>query len=302
VLYPTYPGYETHLGRAWVPVGCSTESAGLAGVLLGRRRSDIVETRGTSFLLGSLCRMVWYWFVPLVASGARSTLCMLALGRIFHPYRISLVCRVSLLEHEDSTYVVEAFPRGRYFLKVVRSSDEEVRSRRAHFMGRCDRSKSHLPYDNLFTTESSKRYALPHGKLPQHRPNSIERPHEASSELEATTKHAVSSMTDIYENTTRVYYALHEQMNEFYRKGATDIKSTREAESIAHSLIKNDDLPLLIRCRALCILGCSDRGDYLFHAEESVRYAKLGLASDKVGDHKGDEDAQLISEMLQRVS
>jgi hypothetical protein len=86
-------------------------------------------------------------------------------------------------------------------------------------------------------------------------------------------------MTNIHESTTRVYYALHKQMNESYRKGATDIESTREAESIAHSLIKNDDLPLLICCRALCILGCSDRGDYLFFAEESAHYAKLGIAA-----------------------
>jgi hypothetical protein len=104
-------------------------------------------------------------------------------------------------------------------------------------------------------------------------------------------------MTNIHESTTRVYYALHKQMNESYRKGATDIESTREAESIAHSLIKNDDLPLHICCRALCILGCSDRGDYLFFAEESVHYAKLGItavASEQDGDHEGSEDAQLI--------
>lgn len=134
-------------------------------------------------------------------------------------------------------------------------------------------------------------------RLFQDRPIPTGHPHEASSELEFTTKRSVSSITDIYENTTRVYYALYQQMNEFYRKGATDIESTRKAKSIAHSLIENDDLPLLIRCRALCILGCSDWGDYLFYAEESVHHAKLGLAtlaSDKDGDYEGDEDAQLI--------
>jgi hypothetical protein len=101
-------------------------------------------------------------------------------------------------------------------------------------------------------------------------------------------------MTNIYENITRVYYALYEQMNEVYSKGATDIQSTREAERIAQSLIKNDDLPLLIRCRALCILGSFDKGDYLRYAEESVHYARLGLASDTIGSHEGDDDGQLI--------
>jgi hypothetical protein len=142
---------------------------------------------------------------------------------------------------------------------------------------------------SFLTTDSSTR--------PQDRHTSTGHPLEAFGKFEATTKRAVSSVTDIYKNMTRAYYALYEQMNDFYRKGATDIESTREAESIAHILIKNDDLPLLIRCRALCILGCSDQGNYLFYAEESVRYAKLGLAvlaSDKDRDHEGDEDAQLI--------
>jgi hypothetical protein len=220
---------------------------------------------------------------------------MLALGRIFYPCRISLVCS----RYWSTKRVIEAFPQGRYFLEVVRSSDEEVRSRRAtpHFMGRCDRSKSHPPHDNLFSQQALPQDRLFHATSPLETGLSTPDPHEALSKLEATTKRAVSIMTDIYENTTRVYYALYEQMNEFYRKGATDIESTREAESIAHSLIKNDDLPLLIRCRALCIFGCSDQGDYLSYAEESVNYAKLGLealASDKDADHEGDEHAQLI--------
>jgi hypothetical protein len=154
----------------------------------------------------------------------------------------------------------------------MRSPDEEVRSGRARFMGRCDRSKSHLPYDNL-----SSRQTLPHDPK--------------------TDTPLPDILSKLSVNSTRAYYALYEQMNDFYRKGATEIESTREAESIAHILIKNDDLPLLIRCRALCILGCSDQGNYLFYAEESVRYAKLGLAvlaSDKDRDHEGDEDAQLI--------
>jgi hypothetical protein len=178
----------------------------------------------------------------------------------------------------------------------MRSSDEEVRSRRAQFVGRCDRSKSHLPHDNLFIRQILLNDTLFHTTSPLKEDPSLL---DVLTKLPVNSKlplSAVSSMTDIYENTIRLYYALYEQMNEFYRKGAIDIDSTREAESIAHILIKNDDLPILIRCRALCILGCSDQGGYLFYAEESVRYAKLGLASDKVGDHKGDELAQLILE------
>lgn len=41
------------------------------------------------------------------------------------------------------------------------------------------------------------------------------------------------------------------------------------------------DLSLLIRCRALCILGCSDEGDYVHYVEQSVHFAKLGLAASR---------------------
>jgi hypothetical protein len=44
-------------------------------------------------------------------------------------------------------------------------------------------------------------------------------------------------------------------------------------------LIKYADLPLIIRCRALYVLGCSDEGDYVHYAEQSVHFAKLGLAA-----------------------
>jgi hypothetical protein len=71
--------------------------------------------------------------------------------------------------------VVGAFPQGICFLEVVRSSDEEVRSRSVtpHFMGWCDRSKLHLSHDNLSkrrtfpndghfqTTDISKRRTFP---------------------------------------------------------------------------------------------------------------------------------------------
>lgn len=50
-----------------------------------------------------------------------------------------------------------------------------------------------------------------------------------------------------------------------------------QAERTAHSLIAHDDLPLLIRCRALCILGCSDEGDFIRYAKEAVHFAEVGV-------------------------
>jgi hypothetical protein len=172
---------------------------------------------------------------------------------------------------------------------VVRESDEEVRSRRAHIMGKCDRSKSHLPHENQFLRQTLQ-WALPHDiKTGPFLPDVL-------TKLPVNSKLTPSALFKHDRHLSLLCTPRTDERIEFYRKEATDIGSTREAENIAHSLIKNDDLPILIRCRALCILGCSDQGDYLFYAEESVRYAKLGLASDKVGDHKEDELAQLILE------
>ena len=92
-------------------------------------------------------------------------------------------------------------------------------------------------------------------------------------------------MANMNDNTTKVYYALDEQMVACHDKD--DVQSRRQAEEIAHDLIKNADLPLLIRCRALCVLGCSDEGDYVHHAEQSVYFAKLGLAATQ---EKGGDD------------
>jgi hypothetical protein len=80
-------------------------------------------------------------------------------------------------------------------------------------------------------------------------------------------------MANINENTTNVYYALDEQMMAYRDEGDTH----SQAEEIAHVLIKHAGLPLLIRCRALCVLGCSEEGDYVHYAEQSVHFAKLGL-------------------------
>jgi hypothetical protein len=87
----------------------------------------------------------------------------------------------------------------------------------------------------------------------------------------------VCNMINTDNNTTKVYYALDEQMVAHHDKD--DAQSRRQAEKIAHDLIKHADLPLIIRCRALCVLGCSDEGDYVHHAEQSVHFAKLGLTA-----------------------
>lgn len=92
-------------------------------------------------------------------------------------------------------------------------------------------------------------------------------------------------MADINENITKLYYAIDEQMVAHHDKD--DAQSRRQGERIAHSLIKNADLPLIIRCRALCVLGCSDEGDYVHYAEQSVHFTKLGLTATQ--EDGGDE-------------
>jgi hypothetical protein len=98
-------------------------------------------------------------------------------------------------------------------------------------------------------------------------------------------------MAKTNDNTTNVYDRLDEQMLACHKKD--DDQSRRQAEEIAHDLVKDPGLPLLIRCHALCILGCSDEGDYVHYAEQSVHFAKLGLAAtqEEGGD---DTDGQRI--------
>lgn len=76
-------------------------------------------------------------------------------------------------------------------------------------------------------------------------------------------------------NTTKVYYVPDEQMMAYRDNDDT----RRQAKEIAHDLIKYAGLPLIIRCRALCVLGCSDEGDYVHYAEQSVHFAKLDWLS-----------------------
>ena len=51
-----------------------------------------------------------------------------------------------------------------------------------------------------------------------------------------------------------------------HRRGSEE--DHKQVEDVVNRLIVNDDVPLLIRCRALCILGCSNEGN-------CVRYGKL---------------------------
>jgi hypothetical protein len=92
-------------------------------------------------------------------------------------------------------------------------------------------------------------------------------------------------MVNTDDNTTKLYYALDKQMVAHHDKD--DAQSRRQEEKIAHDLIKHADLPLIIRCRALCVLGCSDDDDYVHYAEQSVHFAKLGLAATQ--EDSGDD-------------
>jgi hypothetical protein len=98
-------------------------------------------------------------------------------------------------------------------------------------------------------------------------------------------------MSTLHENTRRIYYALDEHMTKAHRKGDDDSRS--DAERTAHSLIQYADLPLLIRCRALCILGCSNKGNYVHYAEQSVYFAKLGLEQPRP-EGESSEEGELI--------
>lgn len=100
-----------------------------------------------------------------------------------------------------------------------------------------------------------------------------------------------NTMSRLHENTRRVYYALDEHMTKAHREGDDD--SRADAERTAHSLVQHADLPLLIRCRALCILGCSNEGDYVHYAEESVHFAKLGLEQPRP-EGESSEEGELI--------
>ncbi|KAM0701991.1 hypothetical protein Q7P35_010901 [Cladosporium inversicolor] len=98
-------------------------------------------------------------------------------------------------------------------------------------------------------------------------------------------------MANMNNNTTKVYYALDEQMMAYHDKNDT----RGQAEEIAHDLIKYADLPIIIRSRALCVLASSDEGDYVYYAEQRVHFAKLGLAATQE-DGGDDTDGKLILE------
>lgn len=67
------------------------------------------------------------------------------------------------------------------------------------------------------------------------------------------------------------------------------------AESTAHTLLENADLPLLIRARALIVLGCSQKADCLEMAEEAVRIVRVGMAE---MERNGTPPNQEIDDLL----
>ncbi|KAK4542858.1 hypothetical protein LTR36_006047 [Oleoguttula mirabilis] len=80
-----------------------------------------------------------------------------------------------------------------------------------------------------------------------------------------------------------------ESMHEFHKKGQEDKKNRDEAEHIAQILLSYADLPLVFRCRALMIMGCSEKPGYVEWAKEAVRFAELGTASAQGPLTEGDQ-------------
>jgi hypothetical protein len=77
------------------------------------------------------------------------------------------------------------------------------------------------------------------------------------------------------ENSKAIYGAMFNEMNTLHERG--EEKSAKEAEAIAINLIAHADLPLLYRTHAHMVLGCGNRDDFLWHAQEAVRIVKKGI-------------------------
>lgn len=71
------------------------------------------------------------------------------------------------------------------------------------------------------------------------------------------------------------------------------------AESTARILLENADLPLLIRARALIVLGCAQNGDCLEMAEEAIRVVNVGIEEAK---KDGEEPDEVIQELLRECN
>jgi hypothetical protein len=85
----------------------------------------------------------------------------------------------------------------------------------------------------------------------------------------------IMSQFAVDENTKAVYGAMFDQMNTLHEQG--NEKSAAEAEEIAMNLIAHADLPLLYRTHAHMVLGCGNRDDFLWHAQEAVRIVNKGI-------------------------
>jgi hypothetical protein len=79
-------------------------------------------------------------------------------------------------------------------------------------------------------------------------------------------------------------------MTESYKKGDTDPEEYKHADDIARGLIAHVDLPLVIRCQALCVLGSSNNEhDFLRYAEEAVHFAELAVQQEGKAKDEGEK-------------
>jgi hypothetical protein len=79
-------------------------------------------------------------------------------------------------------------------------------------------------------------------------------------------------------------------MAESYKKGDTNPEQNKRAEDTARGLIAQVDLPLLIRCQALCVLGSSsNEHDSLRYAEEAVHFSELAVQQEGKAKDEGEK-------------
>lgn len=90
-------------------------------------------------------------------------------------------------------------------------------------------------------------------------------------------------------------------MAESYKKGDADPEQYKHAEDAARSLITQVDLPLLVRCQALCVLGSSNNEhDSLRYAEEAVHLAKVAVQQEgETKDEREESNIDTANVMLE---
>ncbi|KAK4539172.1 hypothetical protein LTR36_001184 [Oleoguttula mirabilis] len=91
-----------------------------------------------------------------------------------------------------------------------------------------------------------------------------------------------------------VYLGLNKSMHEPHKE--EDEESRNEAEHIAKILISYANLLLLLRCRSLLFLGCSENPGYVEWANEAVRMAELGMST---AENPTEADYKLLEDCKQ---